>query len=72
MLGAFGRILRACFESPQDLDPALDASQLVNHWAVSTVEIRSTPILDIQVDGDVIATTPQLIRALPSALRVVV
>lgn len=67
-----GKMMGIDPRDPQDLDPALDASQLVNHWAVSTVQIRSNPILDIQVDGDVIATTPQLIRALPSALRVVV
>ncbi len=51
---------------------ALDASQTVTHWTVETVEIRTKPILDIQVDGDVIARTPQLIRVMPAALRVVV
>ena len=50
----------------------LDASQMVTQWAVETVEIRTNPVLDIQVDGDVIAKTPQTIRVLPSALRVVV
>lgn len=50
----------------------LDASQMVTQWAVETVEIRTDPVLDIQVDGDVIAKTPQSIRVLPSALRVVV
>jgi diacylglycerol kinase family enzyme len=39
---------------------------------VETVEIRTKPILDIQVDGDVIAKTPQFIRVMPAALRVVV
>ncbi len=53
-------------------DPALDASQAVTHWTVETVEIRTNPILDIQVDGDIVAKTPQSIRVLPSALSVVV
>lgn len=50
----------------------LDASQAVTQWSVETVEIRTDPILDIQVDGDVIAKTPQVVRVLPAALRVVV
>jgi diacylglycerol kinase family enzyme len=45
---------------------------MVTHWAVETVEIRTNPLLQIQVDGDVIATTPQKVRVLPLALRVVV
>ena len=53
-------------------EPALDASQAVTHWTVETVEIRTDPILDIQVDGDIVAKTPQLIKVMPSALRVVV
>lgn len=53
-------------------DPAVDASQLVTHWSVETVEIETDPILDIQVDGDVVAKTPQIIRTLPRALQVVV
>ena len=56
----------------KDEFPALDASQMVTHWAVETVEIRTNPLLEIQVDGDVIATTPQKVRVLPLALRVVV
>lgn len=52
--------------------PALDASERVTQWTVSTVEIRTDPVLDIQVDGDVIAKTPQSVRVLPAALRVVV
>ena len=56
----------------KDDDPALDASQAVTHWTVETVEIRTNPILDIQVDGDIIAKTPVSIRVLPAALRVVV
>lgn len=59
------RILREEF-------PALDASQQVTQWTVETVEIRTDPVLDIQVDGDVIAKTPQSVRVLPAALRVVV
>lgn len=52
--------------------PALDASQAVTHWTVETVEITTDPVLDIQVDGDIVAKTPQLIRVLPAGLRVVV
>ena len=44
----------------------------MTHWTVESVEIRTNPVLDIQVDGDVVAKTPQLIRVLPSALSVVV
>ena len=50
----------------------VDASQAVTHWTVETVEITTDPILDIQVDGDIVAKTPQLIRVLPAGLRVVV
>lgn len=56
----------------QDGDAGLDASQAMTHWSVETVEIRTDPVLDIQVDGDVIAKTPQVIRVLPAALKVVV
>ncbi len=56
----------------KDEFPALDVSSAAPQWAVETVEIRTDPVLDIQVDGDVIAKTPQLVRVLPSALRVVV
>lgn len=51
---------------------ALDASELVSHWSVEKVEIKTDPELDIQVDGDVVTTTPQVIQAKPKALRVVV
>lgn len=56
----------------KDEFPALDVSSAAPQWVVETVEIRTDPVLDIQVDGDVIAKTPQLVRVLPSALRVVV
>lgn len=56
----------------RDPDAKLDASKLVNHWSVKTVEIRTDPILDVQVDGDVVAQTPLDIVARPKALRVVV
>ncbi len=49
-----------------------DVSHALRQWTVETVEIRPDPILDIQVDGDVIAETPQTVRVLPAALRVVV
>ncbi|MEM9283532.1 MAG: diacylglycerol kinase family protein [Verrucomicrobiota bacterium] len=52
--------------------PALDASQMVTHWRVKSAKIETDPILDIQVDGDVVSQTPQLIRVLPAALRMVV
>ena len=39
----------------KDDEANLDASQTVTQWTVETVEIRTNPILDIQVDGDVIA-----------------
>lgn len=55
---------------PDHID--LDASKLITHWRVKTVDIKTDPIIDIQVDGDVAAQTPQLITAVPNALRVVV
>lgn len=57
---------------PQEIVPDLDASQLVNHWRIKTAEIHTDPELDIQVDGDVVARTPQTIRVRPGALPVVV
>lgn len=67
-----GKMMGLDPRDPDDLDPALDASQLVNHWHIKQVEIRTDPVLDMQVDGDVIARTPQSVRVLPSALSVVV
>lgn len=55
---------------PDEID--LDASKLITHWSVESVDIKTEPVIDIQVDGDVAAQTPQLIRAVPNALRVVV
>ena len=52
--------------------PDLDASKLLNYWQVSKVEIETDPPLEMQVDGDVIAWTPQTFEVLPKALRVVV
>jgi diacylglycerol kinase (ATP) len=49
----------------------VDASHLVGHWQVSEAEIRTDPVLDFQIDGDVIGTTPRFVRSLPKALRVV-
>lgn len=49
----------------------VDASHLVAHWQVSTVEIRTNPVLDFQIDGDVLGKTPRIVRVLPKALRVV-
>lgn len=56
----------------EETEPALDASHAVTHWQVDSVEIKTDPVLDIQVDGDVVAKTPQSIRVLPEGLRVVV
>jgi diacylglycerol kinase (ATP) len=67
-----GKMMGLDPRDPDDVEPGLDASQLVNHWQVRQVKIQSNPILDIQVDGDVIAKTPQMVRVLPSALSVVV
>ncbi len=47
-------------------------SKKITHWTVKSAEIHTNPVLDIQVDGDVVTTTPQRFEALPSALRVVV
>lgn len=55
---------------PDQID--LDASSLITHWSVTSVDIKTDPVIEIQVDGDVAASTPQMIRALPNALRVVV
>ena len=67
-----GKMMGLDPRDPDDMEPGLDASNLVNHWQVREVEIQSDPVLDIQVDGDVIAKTPQTVRVLPSALAVVV
>ncbi len=56
----------------EDVDAHLDASDAVTHWQVESVAITTDPVLDIQVDGDVVAKTPQKIRILPDGLRVVV
>lgn len=50
----------------------LDASKLITQWSVEKVSIETDPILPIQVDGDVVASTPQEITGKPGALRVVV
>ncbi|MEM7698918.1 MAG: diacylglycerol kinase family protein [Verrucomicrobiota bacterium] len=52
--------------------PRLDVSSQVTHWSVESVKIETEPVLDIQVDGDVIAETPQAIRILPRSLEVIV
>ena len=57
---------------PQNIDGGIDATKLMNHWQVERVEIRTDPVLDIQVDGDIVAQTPQIVEIMPSALRVVV
>ncbi len=50
----------------------LDASRIVEHWCVKSVEIESDPVLEMQVDGDIVAQTPKRITTLSKALRVVV
>lgn len=67
-----GKMMGLDPRDPDDVAPGLDASQLVNHWHVNEVTIRTDPVLDIQVDGDVIAKTPQTVRVLPGSLSVVV
>lgn len=67
-----GKMMGLDPRDPDDVAPGLDASQLVNHWHVNEVTIRTDPVLDIQVDGDVIARTPQTVRVLPGSLSVVV
>ncbi len=67
-----GKMMGLDPRDPDDIAPGLDASQLVNHWHVNEVTIRTDPVLDIQVDGDVIARTPQTVRVLPGSLSVVV
>lgn len=67
-----GKMMGLDPRDPDDIEPGLDASQLVNHWQVRHAEIKTDPVLDIQVDGDVIARTPQTVRVLPEALKVVV
>ena len=67
-----GRIPRGVLMVGSPGQAALDASELVSHWSVKKVEIKTDPELDIQVDGDVVTTTPQVIQVKPRALRVVV
>lgn len=59
-------------EEIEDPGVSLDASQMVTHWQVSSIQIKTDPPLDMQVDGDVVCKTPQLVGVLPLALRVVV
>lgn len=72
ILKLFQMITGITDESPQDPNPALDASHLINHWQVNKVFIESDPIQKIQADGDLVAETPQLIEVLPQSLQVVV
>lgn len=67
-----GKMMGIDAHDPGNHDPRLDASQLVNHWHARKVEIHSDPPLDIQLDGDVVARTPQVIEVLPASLEVVV
>ena len=55
-----------------DVVPDLDVLKEVIHWQVESVLIETDPVLDIQVDGDVVAVTPHLMSILPGALHVVV
>lgn len=55
-----------------DVVPDLDVLKEVNHWQVESVLVETDPVLDVQVDGDVVAKTPQLMTVLPGALQVVV
>ena len=50
----------------------LDASHLVGRWQAKKVTIETDPVLEMQVDGDLLEHSPQTIEVLPRALRVVV
>lgn len=67
-----GRMMGLNQKKWSDVVPGLEVLKEVNHWQVKSVLIETDPVLDIQVDGDVVAQTPQLMRVLPGALTVVV
>ncbi len=67
-----GKMMGIDKEKNRDAEAKLDASKLVNHWSVTSVEINTDPVIDVQVDGDVVEKTPISIVARPKALRVVV
>jgi diacylglycerol kinase (ATP) len=50
----------------------IDASHLVNHWSVEKVKIETDPVLDMQVDGNLLGQTPISVEVRPSALQVVI
>lgn len=47
-------------------------SPFVTHFTTSQVDIASEPAMAIQVDGDVVGTTPASIRMQPATIRVIV
>ncbi len=60
-------------QAETEVEPNLDASDLVSHWQAQKVCIESDPVQDIQADGDLTAArTPQTIEVLPRALHIVV
>ena len=72
ILELFSMITGLKGEGPQDPDPALDASHLINHWQVKKVLIEADPVQRIQADGDLAGETPQLVEVLPASLQIVV
>ncbi len=58
---------------PEKMEPsALSATKLIGHWQVKKIKISTDPVLDIQIDGDVLSKTPQTIEVEAQALGVVV
>jgi diacylglycerol kinase (ATP) len=67
-----GKMMGLDRQGLSEVVPDLNVLKEVNHWQVESVMIETDPQLDIQVDGDVVAKTPQLMGILPGALQVVV
>ncbi len=49
----------------------MGASPLVTHFTTKAVEISSNPPMAIQIDGDVMGTTPAAFRIVPAAVNIV-
>lgn len=44
----------------------------IRHWQAKEIVVRSTPVSNVQCDGEMIGETPKRIRILPAAIQVVV
>jgi diacylglycerol kinase (ATP) len=44
----------------------------IRHWQAKEIVVRSTPVSNVQCDGEMIGDTPKHIRILPAAIQVVV